>query len=66
MADPEPAIRHAVMLALSARFHATLAEPVRLRSLGMALHDESLAVRMAAVPIIGALNSYTSRLYLRT
>ena len=48
------------MLALSARFHATLAEPVRLRSLGMALHDESLAVRMAAVPII-AHNSYASR-----
>eukprot|EP00966_Prymnesium_polylepis_P305114 7050344-Prymnesium_polylepis.1 len=38
------------------RFVSLLAEPSRLRAVGHTLHDESLEVRLVAVPLLGQLS----------
>ena len=57
VADVDADLRKEVLLALGPRFVSVLAEPSRLRAIGIALHDESLQVRLVAVPLLGRLSS---------
>ena len=54
--DPEPATRVSVLKGLQSIGHLEdLAEAMRLRSLGLALHDEQLQVQLVALPLVGQL-----------
>lgn len=44
------------LAALDWRFVSLLAEPFRLRAVGHTLHDDSLEVRLVAVPLLGQLS----------
>ena len=57
VADPDASIRQAVLRALDGRFHEHLCEVRRLRTVAFALHDEALAVRLVAVPLLGRLSA---------
>ncbi len=53
--DPDPLIRHAVLFSLDSRFDHYLALADNLRSLFIALNDESFDIREVAISIIGRL-----------
>ena len=56
--DADEAIRICVLEELDWRFLPALADPLLLRPLALALHDASLAVRLAGVALIGSLASH--------
>lgn len=55
IADPDPSIRHAVLSSLHERFDKHLAQAENVRSLFIALNDESFQNRETAVGLIGRL-----------
>ena len=57
VADPDAHIRQAVLQALDWRFWGHLCEGQRLRTVSLALHDESLAVRLTVLPLLGQLSA---------
>lgn len=57
VADPDPEIRLTVLTALDARFDVHLAKAEHVRTLFLALNDETFHVREAAVTIIGRLSA---------
>lgn len=57
VADPETEIRRTVLLSLDAKFDRHLAKAENVRTLFLALNDESLPIREAAMTIIGRLTS---------
>lgn len=56
--DPDPTIRLTVLLNLDARFDHHLAQAEHVKSLFVALNDETFAVREAAITVIGRLTAY--------
>ncbi|KAJ3067743.1 phosphatidylinositol kinase- protein kinase tor1 [Podochytrium sp. JEL0797] len=53
--DPDPIIRQTVMASLDERFDHHLAQAENIRSIFLAMNDESFAVRELAIAIIGRL-----------
>ncbi|KAI9816376.1 MAG: phosphatidylinositol kinase- protein kinase tor1 [Phylliscum demangeonii] len=54
--DPDADIRRTVLLSLDARFDRHLAKPENIRTLFLALNDDSFSVREATIPILGRLS----------